>query len=96
MCCCDGVNFREKCDNSNEIEYVADLQISISIPSLIFKKKSRSKNRKTVECTQCNRKMRSDNLKRHLQQHDHSDINVESKKVKIADDFQFSIFITGY
>ena len=40
--------------------------------------------------------MRSDNLKRHLQRHDHSDINVEPKKVKNDEDFQFSSFITGY
>ena len=97
QCLCDDANSCEKCDDSGEMHHDGDLHLSLSIPLSTFKKKPRSiDGHKTVECTQCNRKMRSDHLKRHLQRRDHSVVNAESKKLKFDEEFQFSSYITGY
>ncbi len=98
QCSYDGEDSCKKSDDNDEIQYVANLKLSISIPSSAFKRKPCNKDRhRTVECTQCNRKMKSHHLKRHLQRRDHnSDENIESKKIKIDDAFQFSSWITGY
>ena len=106
-------NFKNDDKNGvTEIKFASDLNILISndyeshvttirIPLLAESsiKKSRSKNRNTtVECEQCKRKMRSDNLKRHMQRSDHliNDLNNEPKKLKSDEEFQFSSYITGY
>ena len=61
------------------------------------KKKVRSTGRhKQVECKVCLRKMRSDNLKRHMKRKGHMITLNEAETVISHDEFQFESFITGY